>query len=78
MPIIQDPATPKTAPAVPKTTVRKTRRKRTTSASSRNTKKKTTSHKERLFALDIGTRSVIGIVAERDGDDTFLYGLYHQ
>ena len=68
MPIIQDPATPKTAPAVPKTTVRKTRRKRTTSASSRNTKKKTAGHKERLFALDIGTRSVIGIVAERDGD----------
>ena len=60
--------------AAPKSNTRKTTtktRKRTTKARGRKTAGNTPARakRERIFALDIGTRSVIGIVAEHDGDN---------
>ncbi len=46
-------------------TVKKPRKKRTAKAKSAAPRRE---RKERLFALDIGTRSVIGIVAEKEAD----------
>ena len=58
------------APAAAEKPVRKTQR-RTTRRKSTSRKKSASAPrkaKERIFALDIGTRSVIGIVAEREAD----------
>ena len=52
----------KTTKTAKKTTKRKTTKKKTASAAEKKPRK------ERIFALDIGTRSVIGIVAEQESD----------
>lgn len=58
------PATTKKATTARKTTTRTTAKKAPAPAEPAAP----TGEKERIFALDIGTRSVIGIVAEIDGD----------
>src|SRR5574344_2030219 len=75
MPTITKPAATTNSAATGKqTTIKKTTRKRNSGTKSRTTKSKTSRkttrvskpRRERIFALDIGTRSVIGIIAEHD------------
>ena len=69
------PTITKPAATDKQTTIKKTTRKRSPAAKSRTTRAKTTRKttvktskpkRERIFALDIGTRSVIGIIAEHE------------
>lgn len=58
----------------------KTRRTKKTAKTAKTAKKQTTprERREKLFALDIGTRSVIGIVAERNADGTLSIVATHR
>ena len=72
MPTITKPAvTTKSAATGKQTTIKKTTRKRNSGAKAKTSRKTAATRvskprRERIFALDIGTRSVIGIVAEHD------------
>ena len=74
MPTITKPAvTTKSAATGKQTTIKKTTRKRNSGAKAKTSRKTAATRvskprRERIFALDIGTRSVIGIVAEKEAD----------